>query len=57
MTLLDEPTGPALKRKREDFDSEEKASPEVGAITRCKEYWMDDGSIIIQAGSTQYRVH
>ncbi|KAF7297680.1 BTB domain-containing protein [Mycena kentingensis (nom. inval.)] len=40
---------PPTKRRREDENAEEP-------ITGSSDYWFDDGNIILQAESTQFRV-
>ena len=40
---------PTAKRKREDSESE--------PATRSENFWFDDGSIILEVESTQFRIH
>jgi len=40
---------PAKRQRHEDSDIED--------IKKSSEYWFDDGNIILQAGTTVYRVH
>ncbi|KAJ3513919.1 hypothetical protein NLJ89_g2688 [Agrocybe chaxingu] len=49
---------PAAKRpKLASGDEDATMSDLSGGITRSEDFWLDDGNIILQAESTQFRVH
>lgn len=45
-------TSPALKRRRADNDTETSDGPPVRSTI-----WLEDGNVVLQAQSTQFRVH
>ncbi|KAJ7037833.1 hypothetical protein C8F04DRAFT_1393496 [Mycena alexandri] len=45
---------PGAKRRRTDADAD--AEPQAPPLVRSTEYWFDDGNIILQVESTQFRV-
>lgn len=47
---------PALKRKRADSSSSSEETPRSADTTRS-DLWYDDGNVILQAESMQFKVH
>lgn len=49
---MERESSPSTKRKRDDSEKEPATVPR-----RSERFWFDDGSIVLQVESTQFRVH
>ena len=49
--------GNNLKRPRRDTDASSRAQAESPAFTRDEEFWFEDGSIVLVARDTGFRVY